>query len=225
MKLQIFTIFILIISVNSFGQSLNPPENAEQHTFGLTPVEKHTIINGVAVGLSAHPWSTWGDTVYMKVNGLNLEVGPLGIVGGIWGPMYGLLSFAGGNKSPYSFFSNSAYPDSLHATTYPKFGTHLNGVSLSLGGVTDSYNNGLFINGLSCFCHKTFGVQFSGLVNNTYEFKGMSIAGIANVTNIGHGVQIGLINKCNTGNLVQIGLWNRIGKRVFPFINFRISSK
>jgi hypothetical protein len=226
MKLKIITLIFITASLKCLGQSTEPDQDVERHFVGLTPTSKNIIVNGLAFGLSAHPWSNGIDTLHVKINGLNIEAGPLGIIGGLWGTMYGICGFKleDSNSKTVSFFSNYGYSDSL-ITAYPKFGTHLNGVSISLGGVTETYNKGLFINGLSGYCYETFGAQISGLINETYEFKGVSIAGIANVTNRGHGVQLGLINKCKTGNIIQIGLWNRIGKRVIPFMNLRISKK
>ncbi len=222
MKRIFITLITVIVSSFCLGQKFDPPQNVEKRTFGLTPATEHTIINGMAFGLSAHPWSTWNDTLFVKINGLNIELGLLGIVGGLWGTTYGFASVLKKDSSVVGFFSSDGYSDSLD-TVNPKYGTHLNGVSISLGGVSETYNKGLIINGLSGFCYKISGIQVSGLINETYESKGLLVAGIANITNRGHGIQIGLINNCKTGNILQIGLWNRIGKRALPFLNLRIS--
>ncbi|MEO6252790.1 MAG: hypothetical protein ABIO79_05770 [Ferruginibacter sp.] len=187
---------------------------------GITPSNEHRIISGLAIGLTAHPWSTWQDTSYVVVNGLNMEVGPLGIIGGIWGTMFGFLGSKDSLGHVSNFFSKYGYRDSTDLT-YPTYGTSVNGISLSLGGITETYNKGLIINGLSGTSYTTSGVQVSGLLNMAYEFKGVMIAGISNKTTKGKGIQIGLINNCKTGQLLQIGLFNRIGNRVLPFINFR----
>ena len=203
-----------------FGQESLPPRNVKKQIVGLTPSNKNAIVSGIAIGMTAHPWSTWEDTLYVKVNGLNIEVGPLGIIGGIWGTMFGLAGIKDtlGNKN--SFFSKYGYEDSSELT-YPKYGTKINGISISLGGLTDTYNRGLIINGLSGTSYQTDGLQISGLLNISYGFKGLMIAGLSNKTNKGKGVQIGLINNCQSGQVLQIGLFNRIGKRVLPFINLR----
>lgn len=169
--------------------------------------------------MTAHPWSTWNDTIFVKVNGVNLEVGPLGIIGGLWGAMFGLVGVENDNGKRISFFSNYGY-DSLNEN-YPKYGTHINGISVSIGGVSETYNHGFFLNGLSGYCYEIEGVQISGLINNITELKGFSVAALANVATKANGIQIGLINKCQTGNVLQIGLFNRIGKRVLPLLNFR----
>jgi hypothetical protein len=215
-------IFILAISlffcVNSKGQE-NLPSYIDTSSFSWTPTTNHKVVKGIAVGWTAHPWSTWNDTLFVKVKGVNLEVGPLGIIGGLWGTMYGLVGVKDDNGKRVSFFSNYGY-DSL-ISNYPKYGTHINGLSISIGGVSDTYNHGIFLNGLSGFCYKVEGIQISGLINNTDELKGISVAALVNVATKAKGIQIGLINKCKTGNVFQIGVFNRIGKRVVPVINFR----
>jgi hypothetical protein len=213
-------LIILIIYNKSFGQKNTQPKNIRKQAIGLTPSNKHRIISGLAIGLSAHPWSTWKDTSYVKINGLNIEVGPLGIIGGIWGTLYGFFGSKDSLEHKSNFFSEYGYQDSIDLTN-ATYGTRVNGVSISLGGMSETYNRGLIINGLSGISYKTYGVQISGLLNKSYEFKGLMIAGISNKTTKGKGIQIGLINNCKTGQLLQIGLFNRIGNRVLPFINFR----
>lgn len=209
-----------LIFMQSFGQTILIPQNVTKQVVGITPSDKHKIISGLAVGLSLHPWSTWKDTTYVRLNGLNIEVGPLGIIGGIWGTMFGFFGTKDSLEHKSSFFSQYGYQDSLELTN-AIYGTKINGLSISLGGVTETFNCGLIINGLSGTSYKTSGVQISGLLNISYEFKGLMIAGISNKTTKGNGVQIGLINNSKTGSILQIGLFNRIGKRVLPFINFK----
>lgn len=201
----------------------NVPVGIDTTVFCLTPTTKHRVVNGVAFGLTAHPWSTWEDTTFMQITGLNLEVGPLGIIGGLWGTLSGLIGVKGDDGKRVSFFTHST--DLETETYYPKYGTHVRGLSISLGGISDSYNYGVFINGLSGYCYKMTGVQVSGLINNTDELNGVSIALLANLATEAKGLQIGLINNCTTGNVLQIGLFNRIGKRVTPFVNFRFKSE
>lgn len=199
------------------------PAPIDTSFFSWTPQFKHKVVNGIAVGFSAKPWTEWnGDTFLVSVNGLNLEVGAMGIIGGLWGTMYGLIGVNHDGKQ-VSFFSNSGY-DSLEER-HPNYGTYIKGLSISLGGIFDTHNQGLIINGLSGYSYEIEGVQISGMINSTLKLKGVSIAAIANVATDARGVQIGLINKCQTGNVVQIGLFNRIGKRVTPFINFRFKKQ
>jgi hypothetical protein len=220
LKVILVFLTILIIFNKSFGQNYPEPQNIRRQIIGITPSKKHRIISGLAIGLTLHPWSTWQDTSYNKLNGLNIEVGPLGIIGGIWGAIYGFYGSEDSLKHKSSFFSKYGYQDSIELSN-ATYGTRVNGISISLGGMTETYNNGLVINGLSGISYKNYGVQISGLLNKSYEFKGLMIAGISNKTTKGKGIQIGLINNCKTGQLLQIGLFNRIGNRVLPFINFR----
>jgi hypothetical protein len=214
--------FAFIFSYNNlFGQDTLKPKIIKKQMLGITPSNEHRIISGLAIGLTAHPWSTWNDTTYVRVNGLNIEVGPLGIIGGIWGTMHGLIGDKDDLGHKISFFSKSGYEDSL-SLRYPKYGTKINGLSFSFGGTEGTYNNGIFINGLSCISYKTNGTQISGLLNYSYEFNGVMIAGICNKTTKGNGIQIGLINNSHSGRILQIGLFNRIGNRVLPFINFKL---
>lgn len=185
--------------------------------FSLTPVNKHKVVNGLAFGLSAHTLSSSPDTLSVNVNGINVEVGPFGIIGGTFGLLHGL---AGG-----IFFANLREESSKHhpkyGTYHPKYGTHIKGLSISIFGISDTYNYGVFVNGLSSDSYSTRGVQVTGLANTSRHLQGVSIAGIANIAAKAEGFQLGLINNCGTGNVLQIGLFNRIGKRVTPFINFR----
>ncbi|MFT3702623.1 MAG: hypothetical protein QM802_09645 [Agriterribacter sp.] len=219
MKWKVFILFIFLAGLysQSFAQQITDPKIK---TVGFTPYRKHiTTINGLAIGLTADPWGEASDSIYTKVNGLNIELGPFGIIGGIWGTMFGLVGVKGNDGHRDSFFSN--YNDTEAPEIIPENITRLNGLSISVGGVSETFNRGIIINGLSSFCHQTNGIQVTGLINHTNQCNGITIAGLANVTNRMNGVQIGLINKCKTGNLVQIGLFNRIGKRVIPFINMR----
>lgn len=208
------------MSLTSFGQTSSTPNNIDTTFFHFSPKEKHCVVNGCALGLSIHPWSTWEDSCFVKLNGLNVELGPLGLVGGIYGTFFGLVGYRDTEGNVTSFFSNYGYSDS---SFHVKYGTFVNGLSISIGGLSETFNKGLIINGLSGYAHKTSGVQISGLLNETYEFNGVTIACIGNVTNKAKGVQIGLFNKCNTGQIFQIGLINRIGKRVMPILNFRFT--
>jgi hypothetical protein len=200
------------------GQTAIRPDNIDTVSFHLSPKDKHIVVNGASLGFSIQPWSVGTDTCFVEMNGLNLELGPMGIILGIWGTMYGFVGGKDGNGNRISFFSRHQYVDSIYNSTY---GTFVNGVSVSVGGIGETFNKGLIVNGISCFSYKTTGLLVTGLVNSNYKFKGLSIAGLVNVAHVVKGVQIGLINKCETGQVVQIGLFNRIGKRIIPIINFR----
>lgn len=159
--LLILTISIFFCSASRGQESF--PLIVDTSFFSWTPVKKHKVVKGIAIGLTAQPWSAWNDTLFVKVDGLNVEVGPLGIVGGLWGMMYGLIGAKDNNGNRTSFFSNYGYDSLIHG--YPKYGTHINGISASIGGVNETYNHGFFVNGLSGYCYEIEGIQISGLIN------------------------------------------------------------
>lgn len=222
------SIFILVLFILSFnqlvGQKQLPPCNIKKQVVALTPSNKHTVISGLAIGFTARPWTRGADSLYVKINGLNIEIGPLGIVGGIWGTMYGLIGVRDSLHKISSFFTNNGYMGNQNFK-WVKYETRVNGISVSLGGITETINSGVFINGLSGTSYKTNGIQISGLLNLQHEFNGLLIAGLANKTRKGKGLQIALINNCGSGQVFQIGLFNRIGKRALPFINFNFKKE
>jgi len=220
MRYKIF-IILLFSTFQSFGQTttLNT-DSLIKIKVGFTPSNQNRIINGLAIGLQVIPFGKQGDMTYCEVNGLNIEVGLLGIVGGVFGPVYGLIGNPDNDNHIRSFFSQYGYKDSSDLNTMKYGPDKMNGVSISIGGTYGTINSGLMINGLCGGSFKTTGVQISGLINDQYDFKGLLIAGLANHTKKGKGVQIGLINNCESGHVFQIGLFNRIGRRILPFLNF-----
>lgn len=222
MKNIIIAAIVLLGSLPLWGQSETPANTVIRH-FSLTPQKHHLSVKGIAFGLSAYPL-VLTDTLYTRVQGLNLEVGPMGIIIGLWGSMYGF----GGRKDEENhrtgFFSKHNYIAASEAQS-DCYGTYIQGVSISIGGVVEAFTKGVMINGFSGYCYKTSGVQISGLVNRAYQSKGVSVAGLVNQATRANGLQIGLINNCRTGKLVQIGLFNRIGNRVVPFINLRFGKE
>lgn len=214
----ILALFILLFN-QLFGQDQLPPSNIKKQIIGLIPSNKHTLISGLAIGLTARPWGEGSDSLYVQINGLNIEVGLFGIIGGIYGTMFGLVGVPDSLNKKINFFNNNGYPEKSDFERV-KYGTKVNGISSSFGGTTETINTGIIINGLSGTPYKTNGIQISGLLNLQYEFNGILVAGISNKTKKGNGLQIALINNCDKGNVFQIGLFNRIGKRALPFINF-----
>lgn len=222
---NIFILSLFALSSKQLvGQKQSPPGNIKKQVVALIPSNKHTVISGLAIGFTARPWTDGADSLYVEINGLNIELGPLGIIGGIWGTMYGLVGERDSSNRRANFFSNLNSPDIMpfNPTGYE---ARVNGISISLGGITETINSGLFINGLSGTSYKTNGIQISGLLNLQHEFNGLLIAGLANNTRKGKGLQIALINNCGSGQVFQIGLFNRIGKRALPFINFNFKKE
>lgn len=215
-------VILLLGSMPLLAQSQESPRTVVRR-FSLTPQKHHLHVRGITIGISAHSLELT-DTLYTRVDGLNLEIGPMGIIGGLWGTMFG---FAGGRDDKnrrVGFFARHGFK-AAREMQYPRYGTHIHGVSISLGGLTEDFSKGLIINGLSGFSYTMSGVQISGLLNESYQTKGVSIAGLVNHATRAHGLQIGLINNCRTGKVVQIGLFNRIGNRIVPFVNLRFGKE
>jgi hypothetical protein len=133
--------------------------------------------------------------------------------------MFGLVGVKDDAGNRQSFFARQ---DSASlSVTEPLLRTRINGLSISLGGISDTYHRGISLNGLSSNTYRLDGVQVTGIYNSTRTMNGLSIAILANVSQKANGLQIALINNCQTGNVVQIGLFNRIGRRILPFVNLR----
>lgn len=222
LKQLIITCILIISCLLSYGQT-DSTKNLTYRTRYLlftTPVKKNTIINGVAVGIMAVPWMK---AESLKINGINIELEPMVVFvfpsvvfGSFFAPFR--RDSLKQNESPLDNYN--LFPE--RAVFY---GTSINGINLSGGGVSDSKINGISVNGLTAFAEEVNGIEITGVMNLHYSFNGVIIAGFRNKTTTGNGPQIGLFNTCKSGQLVQIGLFNRIGNRVIPLINFSLKKK
>lgn len=168
---------------------------------GLTPVNKHTKIKALAIGIA--PAFGFEQRGYININGLNLDIGPFGLISGPFALVYGFAGIKDSSGHTESFFSRYGYIDTseLHLIEY---GTIIKGLSVSIGGITGtSIHNGVFINGLVGLNYTSNGIQVSGLVNRLYTFNGILIGGLSNKVQRANGLMIGLINNCQSGNVVQ----------------------
>ncbi|MDH7459698.1 hypothetical protein QEG73_00365 [Chitinophagaceae bacterium 26-R-25] len=209
------SLLVLIISTaHAFSQD-SPKTVARTKVIWTTPVSKNTNVNGLAVGIMAWPWMK-ADS--LKISGLNIEISPFGLIGGIYG-LWGTFVFRRDTTNAEAWASNRVFPEE------DKFiETEIKGVSVSLGGLCGAANfSGTDINGFSCNANQMSGFELTGLMNLHYKFRGVMIAGLRNKVTTGNGVQIGLINTCKSGRVVQLGLINRIGKRIIPLINFSLN--
>lgn len=198
------------------GQDTASSRHYLRNIIFTTPVAKNTTINGLAVGLVPVPWM---NADRLKINGLNIDIQPFGIIGGI-GNIIGTFIAPFGKDSSHrganDIGSNKIFPEFEDS-----FSTEIKGVSLSMGGLPrQTKMDGLTINIVSSVANEMHGFEISGIMNLHYAFRGVMIAGLRNKTTTGSGVQIALFNNCRSGKVLQIGLINRIGKRVVPFINF-----
>jgi len=133
----------VLFCIQSFGQNKYRVSKMDTVHFSLTPARRSTVVNGVSVGLAAHPWSTWVDTLFVKINGFNLELGSFGFIGGTWGTMVGLVGAKNSSGKRMSFFTDYGYD--ILDKGYPGNGTYVNGFSISVGGNTETFNHGLFM--------------------------------------------------------------------------------
>lgn len=225
MKTKLFLMLIFTSSI-LFAQDSIQNKKSETRLIALTPLSnKIEKVNGLAIGLGL-------DEVYESmsnqkiinpkiVNGVNVEINPLGIV---WICFYkpdrsenGETSIVNGlNLSTAGFLKNTSH-NGLNFSIY-NYGRKMNGISFTFFGTYVESLNGFYF---SCFgnsAKKGRGISISAL-NDINDFKGIQL-GIVNQTENMKGIQIGLINKNTKGKNFQIGFWNKNSKRTMPILNF-----
>ncbi|MDX8569964.1 hypothetical protein OZ668_18345 [Elizabethkingia sp. HX XZB] len=202
-------------------------ENSKFKIFAFTPVKNNiSKVNGMTAGLGLSNRAIFKDAENNQaiVNGLNLDLNPLGFI-------------------IFCFYD----PDRDFTT---KESVLLNGLNLSIAGhLRDVSQNGVNISAYN-YAYQMNGVSFSLIGNSNHTFKGVSVAFMGNAANKGEGLaiasfngfddfkgvqigivnrsdnmkglQIGLFNKNETGKNFQIGLWNKNEKRSFPIINWNL---
>ncbi|MCU7617976.1 hypothetical protein NZ698_12270 [Chryseobacterium sp. PBS4-4] len=226
MKTKLFLVIAFLSGGILFGQDSLKVNQQKRRLISTTPLNPQVEkVNGLAVGLGFDSKYLAKDQNTVKlqtVNGLNLELNPLGLL---------FCMFYDPSKS-----ANVEYVQvnglNISLSGYLRGVSH-NGVSVSL------YNYGHTMNGLmGSLLHfdteKSKGVFVTGLFFSSNELKGLSISafnnaeilkgvqlGFVNRNTEGKGLQIGLVNKSKKMKGLQIGFWNRNGKRTLPFINFR----
>lgn len=197
--------------------------------FSLSPISRRVNrVNGFALGVGHYENQR---ITFQKINGLNIEASPLSLVLISFGlniPFEGL--FVGINDN---LLSNTAFIDD-ETKTY----IQINGVNISSGGFMGGAKmNGFNISVLTAM-NEMNGLSLNATVIGTKKFNGVSLAGIANISDYGNGIQIAPSNVCrnlrgiqiglfnHSKNLrgLQLGLWNTNGKRKLPFINWQSKS-
>lgn len=225
MKTKLFLIIAIIFNSLMFCQDSLKANEKEIRVIAVTPLNYDiTKVNGLAIGLGFDPKYLFKDddlTEIQKVNGLNLEVNPLGL-------MY-LLFYNPPRAQDEELIKVNGL--NISSAGYLRGLSH-NGVSVSL------YNYGHTMNGvmgslISFDIEKGRGVFFATMSVSSKEMKGLSIAafngaevlrgvqiGFYNNNSDGKGLQIGLVNRSKKMKGLQIGFWNKNGKRTLPLINF-----
>ncbi|KPH13724.1 hypothetical protein [Chryseobacterium sp. ERMR1:04] len=224
MKTRLIVIIGLLINCLVFGQD-SILVNQKTRLIALTPLKDEiTTVNGLTLGLGLDPkfnFKGTGHGNFQKVNGINLDVNPLGLL--IW-------MFYDPSKSEKSEFikvngltiSAAGYlrgvsHQGLNISMY-NYGHTMNGVMVSALYTDIEKGKGIFISGLLISAIEMKGLSISA-ANDTEMLKGIQI-GIYNKAIKANGLQIGLINKSNKIRGLQLGLWNKNDKRSLPLINF-----
>jgi hypothetical protein len=160
-------------------------------------------INGLAVGFQA---TRCGEGM-LTIKGVNAD---LGIAAAYATPYFVASNFFSKKKKQQLV----VHPDSASTIIY--------GLSVSYGGEASVAIHGVNIAGGITLASKLYGFSLTGVYSNTYEFRGVCIAGLTNKAIKGKGLQVGLFNSCTQLKGLQIGLWNKSGKRGLPFINWGV---
>ena len=222
-------LIIILITLNCFSHEKIINDSLRTRIFSFSPMRPELgKVNGFVIGVGHYD----GPRIKMqKINGFNLEVSPLSIALVTFGiniPFEGLFVGVKDGTLQQSSFSNFDEPTILI----------INGLNISTGG----FMNGAEVNGvnISILTHinKMNGLSINGSVIGTHKFNGVCIAGIANISDYGNGlqiavsnvsrkyngVQIGLFNYSKNLRGLQFGLWNTNAKRKLPFINWQFKS-
>ena len=225
MKTKLFLIIAVCFNSFLFCQDSLKLTHQEVRLAAITPLNnKISMVNGLAFGLGLDSQYLFKEETALnlqKVNGLNLEINPLGILFWLfYDPTktanVEIVQVNGLNISPAGYFrgiSHNGFSISLY-----NYGHTMNGVMGSLANFDIEKGNGAFVAILGVSSKEMKGVSFSAF-NNTEILRGVQI-GFVNKNVDGKGLQFGLVNKSNKMKGLQIGFWNKNGKRTLPLINF-----
>lgn len=221
MKKKSLVVLFFILNLNSNLSLAHEVVNdsLRKQVFSLSPISKKVgQVNGVVLGVGI-----WEDEKPIIINGINIEIQPLAILGllmiepnKVTAPNSSNIKLNGLNISGGSFGN------------YSMKGLSLSGMNISHQidgmGVTAVYNflenaNGIHVTGLYNSIENGHGVFVSVLFNKIEVLKGLSLGSINN-SSINKGVQIGLININKSKKGFQLGLWNINEKRTLPLINW-----
>lgn len=225
MKTKLFLIIAIIFNSLMFCQDSLKANEQEVRIIAVTPLNYDiTKVNGLAIGLGFDPKYLFKDddlTEIQKVNGLNLEVNPLGLMYLLfYNPPRAqdeeLIKVNGLNISSAGYLRGVSH-NGVSVSLY-NYGHTMNGVMGSLSSFDIEKGKGIFIAPLSVSSKEMKGLSFSA-VNDTEILRGFQI-GLVNRNIDGKGLQFGLVNRSSKMKGLQIGFWNKNGKRTLPLINF-----
>lgn len=205
-------------------------ENDSTRIFSLSPVHSRVkTVKGLALGVGHFENQK---IECQTVSGLNIEASPISVLLVTFALNVPFEAVVAGIDGDY--VSGAAFLEE-EAKTYIK----INGLNLSSGG----FMGGSEMKGLNVCVfsgmNKMSGFSVSGAVQGIYKFDGVCIAGLANLSEYGRGIQIGFSNVSrnhkglqvglfnHSKNLrgLQFGLWNTNGKRALPFINWQLKKQ
>ncbi len=222
---------LLFVCGFSFSQDFSQKKE-KAIFFSFTPKnEKVRKVNGLAIGAGI---DVFEEGSIKKINGLNIELNPLGIFYFMFANPTSFneealvtingLNISGGNQNStkvnglvisfinISHASNGVSVNGTYTHVAKLNGLHVSGISNS-----SKISNGMF---LSLFndSESLSGFQL-GLTNRADIFKGLQVS-IVNRSKNSTGVQIGLFNLSKVHKGLQIAFWNSNDKRSMPFINW-----
>ncbi|MBP2617990.1 LA_2272 family surface repeat-containing protein [Chryseobacterium jejuense] len=220
MKTKILVICFFLLQEAIYGQdSLTA---VKSKIVSLTPLSgKVKEVNGIAIGfggslLDNHAGQT------QKINGLNLEPNPLGIL--IW--MFadpakqrddGTLLIVNGLTVSGAGYGKKVIHHGLSVSLY-NYGKKVSGVSVAGWSNSLDQGNGILISIIGNDIATMKGLSASAF-NTSEKTEGLQI-GLSNYSNEMKGVQIGILNRSKKIKGLQIGIWNKNDKRSLPLINF-----
>ena len=215
----------ILLSHSFFCQDSLRIVNPKVRVVAVTPLNsKVGNVNGLAFGLGLETTYLFKQETVVnlqKVNGLNVEVNPLGI-------LFWLFYDASKTKNIESIkvngvnvslagYSRGISHNGASVSLY-NYGHKMNGAMISLASFDIEKGNGVFLAFLNVSSKEIKGLSFSAF-NNADVLKGVQF-GLVNNSIDGRGLQLGLVNKSKKLKGLQIGFWNKNGKRTLPLINF-----
>lgn len=229
------TLILLSVVIIGFGQDTESRLFKNQ-IFSFSPIAKDVkTVNGMTLGIG-HFETT--DIINQKINGLNLDVNPLGIIAILFidpekGLDLGRNIQHNGLHISLSGYHGNANLNGIGVSLY-HFGETLNGISFNASYNSINTSNGIFITGIAMISETAKGIFIAGIGNDfeflkgisigisnrTFELKGLQIGGYNLVKGINKGIQIGIFNHSKADKGFQLGLWNVSNKRSLPLINW-----
>ena len=198
------TLFLLCAPLNAQKAARRNPGHKYVATYYPS---KATKVEGLML-LLYNPTIPDSTAIQPRVNGIQLDINPLGIATPLW-----LAMESAGSRFRTPYKQNESPPD------YSTF-KRINGLRIGLLDGEDTLVNGIDISVNGSIKTKVNGLAIGVVTNKHYELNGISIALLGTTVSKGGGVQIGLFNRSGNMKGFQLGLWNKNSKRSLPFINW-----